>query len=60
MPSFDELCSAELLNHKFMIPCDPVNYLDKEYGSSRWQIPKSSILKLKIKKLTQFFQKIHI
>ncbi len=34
-----------------MIPCDTVNYLDKEYGSSRWQIPKSSILKFELKNI---------
>ena len=42
MPNFDELCSAELLNHKYMIPCDPIKYLDKEYGPSRWLTPESS------------------
>ena len=42
LPNFDELCSAELFNHKYMIPCDPVKYLDKEYGPSRWLTPESS------------------
>ena len=41
LPNFDELCSAELLNNKFMVPCDPVNYLDKEYGPKNWQTPQS-------------------
>jgi len=27
-----------------MIPCDPVKYLDKEYGVSNWQTPKQGNL----------------
>ena len=30
LPNFNELCSAELLNQKLMVPCDPVKYLDNE------------------------------
>ena len=37
---FDELCSAELLNQKHLVPCDPVGYLNKEYGKLRWYEPK--------------------
>jgi hypothetical protein len=40
LPKFKSLCSAELLNHKYMIPCDPVSYLDKEYGPG-WKSPQS-------------------
>ena len=39
VPAFNELCSAELLNQKLLIPCDPVKYLDSEYGTSKWQTP---------------------
>jgi hypothetical protein len=42
LPDFDRLCSAELLNNKFMIPCDPVHYLERDYGPRRWQTPQSS------------------
>lgn len=24
-----------------MVPCDPVKYLDKEYGPKRWESPES-------------------
>lgn len=41
LPDFNQLCSAELLNHKFMVPCDPVHYLDRDYGPVRWQTPQS-------------------
>lgn len=41
MPKFDELCSGELLNNKFMVPCDPVKYLDKEYGPKNWHSPEA-------------------
>ena len=40
LPKLNTLCSAELLNHKYMIPCDPVSYLDKEYGPG-WRSPQS-------------------
>lgn len=39
MPLFDEVCSAELFNQKQMVPCDPVKYLDFEYGPSNWLMP---------------------
>ena len=42
LPEFSELCSAELLNQKHLVPCDPVKYLDNEYGKNKWQIPKST------------------
>jgi hypothetical protein len=42
LPEFNELCSAELLNQKHLVPCDPVKYLDNEYGKNQWQTPKSS------------------
>ena len=37
---FNKLCSAELLGQKHMVPCDPVGYLDYEYGLGKWQEPK--------------------
>lgn len=41
LPNFDKLCSAELLNNKLYVPCDPVAYLNKEYGRpDRWKTPK--------------------
>ncbi|RNA04974.1 hypothetical protein BpHYR1_047104, partial [Brachionus plicatilis] len=33
--------SAELLNSKYMVPCDPVKYLDREYGPRHWESPES-------------------
>jgi hypothetical protein len=43
LPNFVELCSAELLSSKFMVPCDPVKYLNAEYGNEkRWKTPKAS------------------
>lgn len=41
MPYFSDLCSAELLNRKYLVPCDPVKYLENEYGSKRWRSPQS-------------------
>ena len=41
LPNFNELCSAELLNQKLMVPCDPVKYLDNEYGVNNWATPLS-------------------
>ena len=40
LPNFDELCSVELLSHKFLVPCDPIKYLNKEYGPRNWETPK--------------------
>ena len=38
---FDELCSAELLDSKFLVPCDPVGYLNHQYGPmSLWSVPE--------------------
>ncbi len=42
LPEFDQLCSAELFNLKYFVPCDPVKYLDLEYGKSGWLIPKAT------------------
>ena len=43
LPYFDKVCSAELLNHKVMIPCDPVQYLNTEYGRDTWIKPKPEL-----------------
>lgn len=41
LPNFDKLCSAELLNNRFMVPCDPVMYLNREYGDEKkWYFPQ--------------------
>lgn len=37
MLEFNELCSAEMFNHKFLVPCDPDGYLNNEYGE--WSTP---------------------
>ena len=37
-----ELCSAELFNSKTLVPCDPVAYLNAEYGVNEWHTPKKS------------------
>lgn len=47
LPPFNELCSAELLSQKHLVPCDPVQYLDLEYGKNSWQTPLSSKYKWK-------------
>jgi hypothetical protein len=41
LPYFNEtnLCSGELLNNKFIVPCNPEFYLSKQYGEDRWKIP---------------------
>lgn len=42
LPDFEELCSAELLDHKFQVPCDPILYLTVNYGRfSKWSRPAS-------------------
>jgi hypothetical protein len=33
IPQFSNLCSGQLKEHKYMVPCDPVTYLNTEYGS---------------------------
>lgn len=43
MPYFENVCSAEFLNHKVMIPCLPVEYLDIEYGKESWLQPKRDL-----------------
>ena len=35
-----ELCSAELFSIKQMVPCDPVDYLNQEYGIFNWISPE--------------------
>lgn len=42
IPYFEELCSAEMLNHKYQVPCDPILYLDTNYGKfPKWRKPTS-------------------
>lgn len=36
----ESLCSAELFNEKYTIPCDPVKYFEDVYGKDGWQNPK--------------------
>ena len=40
LPNFNKLCSAELMNHKYLVPCDPVQYLDIEYSTGLWRQPE--------------------
>ena len=35
---FDQICSGELLGHKFLVPCDPVKFLIDNYGPMEWWI----------------------
>jgi hypothetical protein len=42
IPQFNQLCSADLLNQKHFVPCDPVKYLDLEYGKSSWLTPQTT------------------
>lgn len=41
-PIFEDLCTAELFGHKFMVPCDPVSYLNTQYGKEKWIVPMQS------------------
>ena len=36
---FSGICSAQLLEYKFFVPCDPVNVLNDIYGENNWQKP---------------------
>lgn len=39
--NFEKLCSADFLGLKVMVPCDPVRYLNYEYGKmENWATPK--------------------
>lgn len=39
----DKLCSGEIYGKKFLVPCDPVGYLNFEYGKEEnWIKPKKS------------------
>lgn len=33
------LCSGELLGHKFIVPCNPEEYLSFQYGKDKWKKP---------------------
>ncbi len=33
----NELCSAEFLNSKYLVPCDPVKRLNEMYGYNDWE-----------------------
>jgi hypothetical protein len=41
LPIFNEsnLCSGELFRNKFIVPCNPEYYLEKQYGKDNWKIP---------------------
>ena len=41
MPEFNETCSADLLDHKVLVPCKPIEYLNLEYGRiENWMVPR--------------------
>ena len=41
LPHFGELCSAELLDIKVIVPCDVFNYLNYMYGPyEAWKVPQ--------------------
>ena len=43
---FQKTCSAELYGLKFQVPCDPVAYLDQNYGAfPKWAKPQSEFSK---------------
>ena len=33
------ICSGELLNNKFLVPCNPEYYLSQQYGEEKWRKP---------------------
>jgi hypothetical protein len=35
-----ELCTAEFLNNKYLVPCDPVKRLNEMYGYNDWETKK--------------------
>ncbi|CAF0881230.1 unnamed protein product [Didymodactylos carnosus] len=39
LPLLSELCSGDLFGYRFSIPCDPVEYLNSEYGMNKWNLP---------------------
>ncbi|CAF1029280.1 unnamed protein product [Brachionus calyciflorus] len=39
----ESLCSAELFNEKYTIPCDPIKYFEDVYGINGWQYPQEKI-----------------
>ena len=42
LPYIDDLCSAELINIKVLVPCDPIKYLSYMYGPiDDWKTPQA-------------------
>jgi hypothetical protein len=43
LPNFSQVCSADLLNVKVLVPCNPEEYLNLEYGNkAKWRLPKKN------------------
>lgn len=40
-PNFSTVCSAEFLGNKVLVPCDPVAFLNRNYGS--WSKPEREL-----------------
>ncbi|RNA04113.1 THO complex subunit, partial [Brachionus plicatilis] len=36
------LCSGELFGQKYLVPCRVENYLNEEYGTNLWKVPKTN------------------
>jgi hypothetical protein len=39
LPLLPDLCSADLFGFRFSVPCEPVDYLNTEYGKETWKHP---------------------
>ncbi|CAF1384791.1 unnamed protein product, partial [Didymodactylos carnosus] len=39
LPLLPELCSGDLFGYRFSVPCDPIEYLNTEYGINKWNAP---------------------
>ncbi|CAF0853075.1 unnamed protein product [Brachionus calyciflorus] len=42
LTKFDKICSVELLNEKFQVPCEAVRYIHEEYDKDDWKVPRSN------------------
>jgi hypothetical protein len=39
--NINDLCSADLFDNKYTVPCDPVQFLNEAYGVNGWQTPEA-------------------
>ena len=51
---FNDICSAELYEKRYFVPCEPAKCLDFQYGKNKWVTPEAKNFKLN----SLFFDKI--